>query len=91
MSDKVNSFRPQPEPTPFDYIFHGTSFNDPDGKSRTGLPCQLLLGAKGTNITIRFEDGYTATVPRLTVRRKKGAPCFSSSSSCSPPSSHSRS
>jgi hypothetical protein len=92
MSAKFKSFWELPEPTPFDYVFHGAGLTDPDGKDRKGQPCQLFLGAKGKNTTIGFKDGYTVTVPRITVRRKpEASQCSSSSLPCLSPSSSSRS
>lgn len=70
------------EPTPFRYVYRGLSLGD-----RKGQCCELILGRSSQLPMIRFADGYTAHVPRYTVRRLKEASCSRSSSSSSSPTS----
>lgn len=76
-----------PEPTPFRWYYRGLNLGD-----RKGQSCEIILGSPGQLPMIRFEDGFTACVPRYTVRQKpKVLKCSSSSSSSSRPSSSRRS
>lgn len=68
------------EPTPFRYYYRGLSLGN-----RKGQCCELILGSSSQLPIIRFADGYTACVPRYTVRRLKEASCSRSSSSSSSP------
>lgn len=74
------------EPTPLQYRYRGNMLGD-----RKGQCCELILGSNSQLPMIRFADGYTACVPRYTVRRLKEATCSRSSSSSSSPTSSSRS
>ena len=74
------------EPTPLQYRYRGNMLGD-----RKGQCCELILGSSSQLPMIRFADGYTACVPRYTVRRLKEATCSRSSSSSSSPTSSFRS
>lgn len=56
------------EPKPFRYYYRGLSLGD-----RKGQCCELIHGHSSQSPMIRFADGFTAHVPRYTVRRLKEA------------------